>query len=61
VRIDQADAVTGSEMLHDAIAEQWRFFRTRFADEEEMLATIGKRKTKCLLAAPDSCVPMYQN
>jgi hypothetical protein len=37
-------------MLHDEIAQQRRFSRTRFSDEIKMLATIGKRKTDGLLA-----------
>ena len=42
-----------SEMLHDEIAQQRRLSRTRLADEVEMLATIEKRKTNGLFAAPD--------
>ena len=44
VRIDQSDAVSGGDVLHQQIAEKRRFTGTGFADEVEVLAGVGIRK-----------------
>ena len=44
VRIDQTNAVSGGDVLHQQVAEQGRLAGTGLADQVEVLAGVGSRK-----------------
>jgi hypothetical protein len=52
VRINQADAVTGGDVLHDEIPQQRRFSGARLADDIEVMALVGRRNAKGDFVAP---------
>ena len=53
VWVNQCDAVPGGNVLHDEIAKQCCFSRTRFSDEVEVLPAVGQRKTDGMKPAPN--------
>ena len=46
VRVNEPDAVAGGDVLHDEIAQQRRFSRTRLSDEIEVVALVGSRNAE---------------
>ena len=42
----EVEAEAGGDVLHDEIAQQGRFSRTRFSDEVEVVALIGSRNAE---------------
>jgi hypothetical protein len=56
VRINDAHSMTRFDVFEDHIAKQCRLARTAFADDVEMLSSVGAQNTEGLASAPDFAI-----